>query len=94
MGPHLTQSRLGEAYLHTKWHLDASSRLATIEMGRKLGGSTPFEEGGWVPSKTKSPGLRPSSTPSAILIHPAVRPQQTWAENWEGLCSLFGDEGR
>ena len=26
-----------EAYLHTKWHLDASSRLATIEMGRKLG---------------------------------------------------------
>ena len=26
-----------EAYLHTKWHLDASSRSATIEMGRKLG---------------------------------------------------------
>ena len=25
-----------EAYLHTKWHLDASSRLATIEMGRTL----------------------------------------------------------
>jgi len=25
-----------EAYLHTKWHLDASSRLATVEMGRKL----------------------------------------------------------
>jgi len=22
-----------EAYLNTKWHLDASSRLATIEMG-------------------------------------------------------------
>jgi len=26
-----------EAYLHIKWHLDASSSLATIEMGRKLG---------------------------------------------------------
>ena len=26
-----------EAYIRTKWHLDASSRLATIEMGRKLG---------------------------------------------------------
>jgi len=32
-----------EAYLHTKWHLDVCSRLATIEMGRKLGGgSVPF----------------------------------------------------
>jgi len=37
LGPHLTQSRLAETYLHTKWHLDASSRLATIEMGRNLG---------------------------------------------------------
>ena len=26
-----------EAYLYTKWHLDASSRLATIEISRKLG---------------------------------------------------------
>ena len=25
-----------EAYLHTKWHLDTSSRVATIEMGRQL----------------------------------------------------------
>jgi len=24
-------------YLHTKWHLDPSIRLATIDMGRKLG---------------------------------------------------------
>jgi len=29
-GSRLTQSRLAEAYLNTKWHLDASSRLATI----------------------------------------------------------------
>jgi len=26
-----------EAYLHTKWHLDASSRLETIEVRRKIG---------------------------------------------------------
>ena len=30
-----------EAYLHTKWRLDASSRLDTIEMGRKLEGAPP-----------------------------------------------------
>jgi len=33
-------------------------------------------------SSTKSPGTRPTSIPSGILIHPAVWPQQTWAENW------------
>ena len=40
-----------EAYLHTKRHLDASSRLATTDMGRQLGGgSAPFlGRGSWVP---------------------------------------------
>jgi len=37
LGPHLTQCRLGWAYLRTKWYLDPSSLLATIHMGRKLG---------------------------------------------------------
>jgi len=36
-----------------------------------------------------SPGPRPTSVPSGILIHPAVWLQQTWAENW-GLYPLFG----
>jgi len=31
--------------------------------------------------------------PSAILIHPGVWPQQTWAENWEGALPPFW-EGR
>jgi len=31
-----------EAYLHTKCHLDTRSRLATIDIGRKLGDSIPF----------------------------------------------------
>ena len=35
-------------------------------------------------------GTRTTFVPSGILIHPAVWPQQTWAENW-GLCPLFGE---
>jgi len=42
-----------DAYLHTKWHLDPSSRLARIDMGRKLGGGEGicplFGEGNEVP---------------------------------------------
>ena len=33
------------------------------------------------------PGMRPTFVPSVILIHPAVLPQQTWAENW-GFATL------
>jgi len=76
--PHLTQSPWDEAYLHTKWHLDASSRLATIEMGQKIGEELRplFGEGAGSPSNTKSTGLRTTSMPSATLIHPAVWPQK------------------
>jgi len=54
MGPHLTQNGLGRArptfVIRTKWHLDQSSRLATIDMGRKLGAAVPlFGVGSWVP---------------------------------------------
>ena len=34
--PHLTQCRLGRAYLCTEWHLDPCSRFVTIDMGRGL----------------------------------------------------------
>jgi len=43
----------------------------------------------WVPSNTKSPGLRPTAIPSDILIHPGIWPQQMWVENW-GLCPFIG----
>ena len=36
-------------------------------------------------------GPMPTFVPSGILIHPAVWPRQTWAENW-GLCP-FSEEG-
>ena len=42
-------------------------------------------------SNTMLPGPRPTYLPSGILIHPAVWPQQTWAENCggRGLCAPF-----
>jgi len=36
LGPPLTQGGMAEAHFSTKWHLDPSSRLATIDMGQKL----------------------------------------------------------
>ena len=38
-----------EAYLRTKWHLNAFSRLATTDMGRKLVDCAPLGDGAaWV----------------------------------------------
>jgi len=66
-------------------------RLATIDMGQKVGGAVPLFRGAEYPSNTMLPGTRPTSVglPSGILIHPAVWPQQTWAEKW-GLCPFWG----
>jgi len=89
LGRHLTQCRLGRGLPpYTKWYPYASSPLATIDMGRKLGVVPLFGEAG-SPSNTKSPGSRPTSIPSGILIHKAVWPQRTWAKNWWGLCPLY-----
>ena len=61
-------------------------------MGRKLG-AVPLLKGELgTPSNTKSPGPRPTSTPSGILVHPAVSPQQTWPENWK-LCPFREELG-
>jgi len=65
-------------------------------MGQKFGerGLCPhFERGAVSPSNTKSPGLRPISIPSGILIHAAIWPQEIWAENW-GLCPFGGGGAR
>jgi len=82
MSPHLTQCRLAEAYLPTKWHLDPSSRLATIDIGRKFGrGCCAFPLfflflwGAGFSSNTMLPGPRPTSVPNSILIHPTVWPE-------------------
>jgi len=49
-------------------------------MGRKLGGLCLFSWGAMSPSNTMWPGPRPTSIASGILTHPAVWPQQTWAD--------------
>jgi len=74
------------------WHLHPSSRLATTDIGRKLWSCAPFlgREAGF-PSNTKSPGPKPTSVPSGILIQPAVWPQWTRAENWD--YAPFGGAG-
>jgi len=82
---------LAEVYFCTKWHLHPSSRLATIDMGRKLGLRPLLGRGAGFPSNTMLSGLRPTSLPSGILIHPVIWPQQIWAENW-GLRPLLGRE--
>jgi len=52
-------------------------RLA-IDMGRKVGDVVPLSLGGAGSlSNTMSPGPRPISVPSGILIHPTVWPQYT-----------------
>jgi len=60
--------------------------------GPKIWGLRPLlERGAGSPSNTKSPGLRPTSTPSGILIHAAIWPQQIWAENG-GAVPFWGGE--
>jgi len=38
-----------KAYRRTKWYPNASSHLATIHIGRKVGATVPLLEGEWVP---------------------------------------------
>jgi len=67
---------------------EMGDRLATIDMGQKVGGAMPLLGVVGSPSNTMLSGPRPTSVPVGILIHPAVRLQQIWAENW-GVCPLF-----
>jgi len=64
-----------KAYLPSKWHLDPSSRLSTID-GPKIGGLLcPFLGRDGSPSNTTWPGPRPTSVPTGSLIHPAIWPE-------------------
>jgi len=69
-----------EAYLHTKWHLSPSSRLATADIGRKLGGSAPLGEGRGAPSNTMS-----------RLMYPAVCHNKNGPKVGEELSPLLGE---
>ena len=57
-------------------------------MGKNwMGGCALFSGRSGAPSNTKSPGPRHTAIPSGILVHPAVWPQRTLAENWAGGCA-------
>jgi len=78
LGPRLVQCGLGRGLLPYQARLHPSTHLATIDMGQKLGegGCAFFCGGSWVcTSNTMSPGLRPTSIPSGMLMHSAVWPQ-------------------
>ena len=93
LGPHLTQSRLGWGLPPCQVPASSIQPFGRNKHWPKIWGlCPPFGEGrAGSPSNTKSPGPRPSSIPSDILIHAAIWPQQVWAEIW-GLCP-FGGEG-
>jgi len=88
LGRHLTQCRLGwglPPYQVPPWSIQP---FCHNRHGPKKNGAMPlWGRGAWSPSNTMSPGTRPTSIPSGILIH--TWPQWTWAENWEGLCPIF-----
>jgi len=93
LGSHLTQCGLRRGlpqYQVASWSIQP---LGHNRHGPKSGGgAVPLFSGSWIPSNTMWRALRPTSIPSGMLIHPAVSPQRTWAENWEG-CALFGGQG-
>jgi len=82
-----------EVYFRTKWRLHPSSLLVTIDMGQKLGGCrcSLFLGVTGFPSNTKSPGPRPTSISSGILVHPAVCNNRHWPKIG-GLCPFRGGE--
>jgi len=54
LGPNASNTVVwAEAFLHTKWHLNPSSRLGTTDIGRKLGVCAPLGEGELGPHLTQ-----------------------------------------
>ena len=75
---------------------EMGDRLATTDMGWKLGAVPLLGVVARSPSNTMWPGPRPTSVPSGTLINSAIWPQQTWAKKWGlkwGLCPFYGELG-
>ena len=84
LGPRLIQCGLSQGLLP---YQVASSSIQPFGHNRHepktVGGrAVPLLGGAATPSNTTSPGPTFTSVPSDILIHSAIWPQQTWAENW------------
>ena len=67
---------------------EMGDRLATIDMGQKFGGCALLGGGAAFTCNTMRPWSKPTFVPSDTLIHPAVWPQQTRTEIWQGAVSL------
>ena len=76
LGPRLIQCGLGRGLLPYQVASSSIQPFGHNRHGPKIGWGWVclFSGGCWSPSNTKSPGLRPTSMPSVILIHPAVWP--------------------
>jgi len=81
-----------EAYLRTKWHLDSFNRLATIDMGRKLGAVPFFGEGSWVPIQYNVAWAE-SYLRAKCYIDPFSRLATIDMGGKLGAQTLFGEEG-
>jgi len=75
LGPTQHNVAWAKAYHRTKWHLDPSSRLATLDIGQKSGCCDPFfflGGGRWSPTNAMWSGPRTTSVLSGTLTHLAV----------------------
>jgi len=78
----------GQQYNHTTV-AEMGDRSAITDMGQNVGAAVSLSVGGAnSPSNTMWPAPRPTSLSSGILIHQAIWPKQTWAENC-GVCAPF-----
>ena len=96
LGLHLTQSRVCRGLPPYQVNLKPLNRLATTDMGRKLGRAVPLLLGVRVearsPSNTVWPGPRPTCIPSGILDHSTVWPQYTKVTDRTDNCpTAYGE---
>ena len=81
---------LAEAYLRAKCHLDQSSRLATIEKGRKLG-AVPLLWGGELGPHLTQCRLDEDNLPTKWQIDPSSHLVKTDMGRQLGGCAALGE---
>jgi len=81
LGPSLIQYGLGRGLLPYQVASSSIQPFGHNRHGPKIGCAF-FSRVAGSPSNIKSPGSMPTSIPNGILVHPAVWPQRTLAENW------------
>ena len=89
LGPHLAQCGLDRGPPACQVPPKSIQPFGHNRRAKNSVGLCPFF---WGRARThQTPGPSPTSIPSGVLVHPAVCPQRTLAENW-GLCPFRGGE--